>query len=276
MKYIPRHLSDEIRHKVRIIGNPKEEGLVFKDGIENDCFLNCQKNKRKAIKKNAQIHSFRMEHPELRVPFSIPKSTDRKYIKEGIENLEKAFEWGEKNFNPDNFEESFIREIAGRITPELYNGGIATYRTTGTQITGSSVTPPYPAKLRQKEIPNFEKEMNEQLKCKRLINRIETGIYAHLHIARIHPFVDGNGRTARIVQDVILDNYNLPLPVIESGERNTYYELLDKAVYDWKHKKYSGEIKNGLTKGERSFYTFMAGKINSSLDKLINGISDKI
>ncbi|MDZ4226584.1 MAG: hypothetical protein U1B79_00555, partial [Candidatus Pacearchaeota archaeon] len=72
----------------------------------------------------------------------------------------------------------------------------------------------------------------------------------------------------------ILDHSMIPPPVIEVGERTLYYGILDKAVYDYKHKKRSGEVTNGATEGESLFYTFMAGKINSSLDRLVcNGNS---
>ncbi len=258
MKYLSKQLSNEIRNKYNLLRNSSSLELISK----------YQKIIRRTIKKNAQIHSYRIEHPNTKVPFSIPRNKNRKGIEKGIENIENAFSWGIRNFNSSNFDESFIREIAGRITPKLYDGKISQYREKGTSITGASVTPPYPSKLINYEIPNFISSLNKQLKCEDVVNKIETAIFAHLHLARMHPFVDGNGRTARTIQDIILSYYGIPVPLIESGERHIYYQCLDKAIYDWGTKKGLG-IKNGASEGESLFYNLLAGKINSSFDKVI-------
>lgn len=255
-RYIPEPLEEEIRDRYY---------LVLARDI-SDIKLKADKLEKKALATMAQIHSFRMEHPELRVPFCVPKNSHKKSIRRGFENLKQAYKWGVRNFNPNEFNESFVRGIAGRILPEIYDRPLAQYRTTGTSITGSSTTPPYPSKLTQKEIPHFERAMKEKLKSPYEIDRVEAAIFAHFHIARMHPFVDGNGRTSRLVQDVILNHFGFPLPLIEVGERNTYYNLLDAAIVDWKaQNNWDNDL---ITKGERNFYMFMAGKVNSSLDKL--------
>ena len=256
-KYLPDSLEQEIIDKYYFIlsRDPSKLRLLF------------EKAERRAIEKMAMIHSFRMEHPELRVPFCIPRNGGRRNIKKGLENLRGAFRWGSRNFNPGDFNEQFLREIAYRVLPEIYQGSTAEYRNTGTNITGATTTPPYPEKLILKEIPAFERSLKKRLVSPYPTNAVENAIYAHFHIARIHPFIDGNGRTARLVQDVILNKSSFPPPVIESGERDTYYSLLDKAVYDWKSQN-NWNAEGLVTEGERAFYTFMAGKINVSLDKL--------
>jgi len=274
MNYIPKYLLNEIRSKVDLVRDPSVSEIVFKRSIIESCRLFCQRHERRAIEKNAQVHSYKMEHPELNVPFSVP--TDKRAIKKGIHQIQEAYEWGKRNFNPDNFNDEFIKGLAYRIAPHLYTGrDTANYRNHGVTVAGASVTPPYPEKLKL-EIPLFVEKMREQLKCTEIANRIEVAIYAHLHLARIHPFSDGNGRTARALQDTIFSYYNLPLPVIEAGERETYYRTLDKAVYGWKHEKNSGDLKHGATEGEASFYAFMAGKLNVSLDKLLDCLGYKI
>lgn len=273
MKYIPCDLKNEIRGKYGFLsGATSAEIKLRADRVE-----------RKALEGMAHVNSFRIEHPELRVPFSVPKNNKRRIkmkgipkgkarriTRKGIENLRLAFEWGRQNFDPEDFQESLIRGIAGRVLPEMYGGRMATYRVgmKGTNITGSRTTPPYPAKLTDKEIPNFVEGMRRQLGSEDVIRRMETAIYAHFHIARMHPFVDGNGRTARILQDVILDYFDLPPPIVEVGERNTYNNLLEGAIFDWKAEKNWEKI-NGATRGEQLFYTFMAEKVIVSMDKLI-------
>jgi Fic family protein len=254
---ISRGLARELKNKAKLLESSfnSTKALKFKE-LE-----------LRAIKKNAQIHSYRIEHRGESIPFSVPRNNGKREIKQGINHITDAFQWGRKNFNSYDFDESFIRRIAARITPELYdNAEIAQYRTKGTAIVGASVTPPYPYKLINYEIPWFENSFKEQLKCPNLINKIESAIFAHLHIARMHPFEDGNGRTSRAVQDITLEHYGVPLPVIEAGERMTYYKILDRAVDEWKDKSTRD---SDLSEGEKLFYDFIAGKINMSLDKIL-------
>ncbi len=255
---INKSLAREIESKMHILDNVDETELNFR----------CKRFTQKDIERNSRVHSYRIEHPRLEVPFSVTRNKHKKDIREGIKNLGRAFEWGCSNFDPNNFEEFFIRGIAGKVAPELYSSDVAQYRDMGVRISGSSVMPPYPFKVVNYEIPAFVKSLKEQLQCPKIINKIESAVYSHLHIARIHPFSDGNGRTARILQDVILCHYNIPVPVIETGERMTYYDLLDKAVVDMRERD-AVEKTGKLTEGERVFYNYISGKINLSLDKII-------
>ncbi len=58
---------------------------------------------------------------------------------------------------------------------------------------------------------------------------------AHLYIAWIHPFDDGNGRTARLIEVLILLDAGVPMPAAHllsnhyNMTRNEYYRQLDRA-----------------------------------------------
>jgi len=261
MCYLPKYLENEIRKKADLVRNSSLKcvhKLICKRLIEN------------SIKKNAQIHSYRIEHPFSHIPHSIP--TTKRDIRKGIKNLENAFRWGEKHFNPETFDESFVRKIAAKISPKVWRD-IAEYRrvTQGVTISGSSYAPPYPQKMIDVEIPFFEKTVKEKFSSddNDPVKQILSAAYMHFHLVRIHPFEDGNGRTARTMQNIILNYYGLPPPVIESGERETYYRCLEEAVGDWKDKGGIDAAKSA-TKGEGLFYSFIAGKVNASLDKVLS------
>lgn len=257
-KYLNRELASEIRKRYEHLHKLEEPDIKDR----------CKQMVKRDIERNSQVHSYRMENPNIIIPFSVPRNKNKKTIRQGIKNIGNAFEWGTENFDPDNFDEYFIRELAVRITPELYDTPIATYRDRNVVISGASVTPPYPTKLVNYEIPKFVDSLKEQFQCHNLVNNVESAIYAHLHLAKIHPFLDGNGRTARVLQNIILHYNDIPPPVIEAGERMTYYKILDKAVLSMDEMKAAG--KNGsITEEESIFYDFIGGKINSSLDKIV-------
>jgi hypothetical protein len=53
--------------------------------------------------------------------------------------------------------------------------------------------------------------------------------WAHWSIARIHPFEDGNGRMARLWQDLLLLRGRLTSSIIRPEDRSGYYEALSAA-----------------------------------------------
>lgn len=53
--------------------------------------------------------------------------------------------------------------------------------------------------------------------------------WAHWAIARVHPFIDGNGRLARLWQDLILLRSRLTVAIIRPQDRNLYLDALGQA-----------------------------------------------
>jgi len=68
-----------------------------------------------------------------------------------------------------------------------------------------------------------------------VVPRILAAIMAHLYLAWIHPFGDGNGRTARLVEVAILASSGIPMPAAHllsnhyNETRTEYYRQLDFA-----------------------------------------------
>ena len=50
---------------------------------------------------------------------------------------------------------------------------------------------------------------------------------AHARLAQIHPFIDGNGRTARILMNLILMRRGYPICIITRDDRLRYYDALE-------------------------------------------------
>ena len=55
------------------------------------------------------------------------------------------------------------------------------------------------------------------------------GAELHYNVAAVHPFTDGNGRTARLISNYLLLRTGFPLAIVEVGERGAYLQSLDDA-----------------------------------------------
>lgn len=61
------------------------------------------------------------------------------------------------------------------------------------------------------------------------LNAIAAAAAAHTELTQIHPFEAGNGRTARLLLNLILRRAGYPIATISRDQRETYYAALDKA-----------------------------------------------
>ena len=59
------------------------------------------------------------------------------------------------------------------------------------------------------------------------LNSIELAAFVHAEFVRIHPFQDGNGRTARLLLNFMLMKAGYQPVIIEAKDRPVYYESLN-------------------------------------------------
>jgi Fic family protein len=72
---------------------------------------------------------------------------------------------------------------------------------------------------------NTEKEKIER-SVKTALHPVQIALEFHLKYITIHPFYDGNGRTARILSNLILISFGYPPFYIKTDEKNAYYQYL--------------------------------------------------
>ena len=79
-------------------------------------------------------------------------------------------------------------------------------------------------------IDDFCSKLNELiLDADTLIKQLELSFWAHFNFVSIHPFVDGNGRTARLLMNYIQHYFNLPLSIVFKEDKAEYFEALEQS-----------------------------------------------
>ncbi|VDK52443.1 unnamed protein product [Anisakis simplex] len=112
------------------------------------------------------------------------------------------------------------RRVLGFVDPEA--AGV--FRTT--QVYVGSFTPTAP-ELVPDEMEELVMWLNDEETL--LLDPIEFAAIAHYKFVYIHPFVDGNGRTARLLMNLILMQAGYPPIIIPVEERSEYYHTLTAA-----------------------------------------------
>ncbi|MEK6949386.1 MAG: Fic family protein, partial [Nanoarchaeota archaeon] len=92
-------------------------------------------------------------------------------------------------------------------------------------IQGSTHVPPSHSEVK-KHLLNFFKWYSTN---KNKLHPFELAALVHAKLAWIHPFEDGNGRTARTVMNFILMKKRFPMFFIPFEKREEYYKSLDSA-----------------------------------------------
>ncbi len=121
--------------------------------------------------------------------------------------------------------EVLIRNLHHIIIQETDREWAGRYRNANVMIGGAKHTPPDALQVPQK-MRDLMRWLNAQ-KCR--TNIIELSALLHHKLVHIHPFFDGNGRTARLAMNLLLMQVGYPLVIILKNDRKKYYDVLGKA-----------------------------------------------
>jgi len=114
---------------------------------------------------------------------------------------------------------------------------------------------PHPVEVESK----MQEFMDELSKDKQ--NPVIKSALAHLHFVSIHPFSDGNGRTARLLMNLILLQNGYPITVIKKEDRVEYI----KAIESYQE-----------SKDEGIFCNFIAQKVLEGFDRYFEILDMKV
>ena len=121
--------------------------------------------------------------------------------------------------------EMLIKNLHQIILQETDREWAGRYRNANVIIGGAKHTPPDALQVPQK----MRDLISWLISQKNKINIIELAALLHHKLVHIHPFFDGNGRTARLTMNLFLMQAGYPLVVIMKTDRKKYYDVLDKA-----------------------------------------------
>lgn len=121
--------------------------------------------------------------------------------------------------------EDFIRKIQYEVTKNTKCRLQGNYRDSEVRIGGSEWVPP-----QAKEVPALMKTLIKEYKeRKKALHPLELASWLHNKIAQIHPFTDGNGRTARLAMNWILMRKKFPPVIIGVRNKEEYYRVIESA-----------------------------------------------
>lgn len=102
------------------------------------------------------------------------------------------------------------------------------YKTHANRVIGSTfdTTPP---EFVLTDMKLFFKEYDE---LRKKLHALELAAWVHWKLVRIHPFQDGNGRTARILMNYVLFHNGYGMIDIKTREKQAYFKALEKCNYN--------------------------------------------
>ena len=151
-------------------------------------------------------------------------SVGKKSLREIYEvvNHNKAFSYV-KNCIAENkpLDENIVKDIHEILMENILVGGI--YRNVEVRITGAKHKPPVPSEMYY-QIKDFFSNLNFKFD----LNPIELAAWTHAEFVKIHPFVDGNGRTSRLIMNYQLMKHGF-LPIsVNKEDKLDYFNFLEE------------------------------------------------
>ena len=132
------------------------------------------------------------------------------------------------------------------------NGG--KYRNVRVRIAGSGAVFPNPLKVSQL-MKNFTKWLNTAK-----YDAVKKGVEAHFKLVSIHPFIDGNGRTARLLMNLILIKEGYQPIIIRPRDRKRYIDTIETGQIKQDMEPYNNFMYKALERSMQTYIDMLATK----------------
>ena len=161
---------------------------------------------------------------ETKVVLEDGLSVGGKHLREIFEvvNHKKAYEFVKgKIAEGQLLDEPTVKDIHNILMENIFAGGF--YRNVNVRITGAQHIPPEPNEA-YRQIKNFFADLTWKYKD----DPITLAAWTHAEFVRIHPFIDGNGRTSRLIMNYQLLAHKLVPISIPKLDRLEYFKRLEE------------------------------------------------
>jgi len=147
------------------------------------------------------------------------------------------------------FSEWQIRNIHQLILKNIDDDNAGRYRQQNVLISGATTTPPDYTLLNDK-MAQFVDWYNTEADQ---LHAIERAAKVHADFVGIHPFIDGNGRTSRLLMNLELMKAGYPACVIKVENRLAYYEALDQWMAHGKTEPFVQLVADAVLEGFKPY-----------------------
>ena len=151
---------------------------------------------------------------------------DKKPLKDHLEAVgyKEAFQYVEELAKQDkDLSEFDIKSIHNLVLADRPEDR-GTFRRVNVRIAGALTNPVQPYLIE----PKIEELLNNYKEWSKTMHIVECVANFHLHFESIHPFIDGNGRTGRLIMNLQLIKEGLPAINIKFADRRKYYDAFDE------------------------------------------------
>jgi Fic family protein len=129
--------------------------------------------------------------------------------------------------NQNSLSEWQIKSIHQLVLKNIDSDNAGQYRQQNVVIAGAEHLPPNYFK-----VPEAMADLIRQYQTHANLHPVELAARLHVDFVGIHPFVDGNGRTSRLLMNFELMRHGYLPIIIPVEQRLSYYEALDTAHTD--------------------------------------------
>jgi Fic family protein len=141
-----------------------------------------------------------------------------------------------------------IKTIHNLVLRNIDSDNAGKYRSENVLIAGAKHIPPNHILVREQ----MEKLMNSYHNHWINLHPIVKACLLHGEFVKVHPFIDGNGRTARLLLNFELMKFGYPPIVIKTSNRLEYYEVLDFAHTKLDYSKFISLISKLVIESEEN------------------------
>lgn len=139
-----------------------------------------------------------------------------------------------------------LQTIHGLILKDIDVDNAGLYRKANVIISGATHIPP-----NHLIVPDFMQKMFAEYSQEwRQYHPVIQAFLLHGEFVKIHPFIDGNGRTARLLLNLVLMKHGYPPVVITKHSRLDYYDALDTAHTTLDYSEFIKLVSNFLVESE--------------------------